>query len=147
MSPVLKASTKAVVMHFLQGMAVHSFNCWGYKICSFIEYVTRKQMDSLTFKAKSAPQWWTVYIRLFSIDPKCSHCPSRNSPNNTCGQGHVVSPVDSTAHNKPPTLILLAVAVKPLSNHGGRLKARPLDSRYDSAPSPKQALADLLRQN
>lgn len=60
------------------------------------------------------------------------------------------SKVYSSAHNKPPTLlqlILQAVAVKPLSNHGGRLKARPLDTRYGSVPSPKHTLADLLRQN
>lgn len=52
-----------------------------------------------------------------------------------------------TAYNKTPPLILQAVAIKPLLNQGGRLKTGPLDSRYGSVPSPKHALADLLRQN
>ena len=37
-------------------------SCLGYKTHSSIEYVTRKQMDSLTFKAKSTTRWWTVYL-------------------------------------------------------------------------------------
>lgn len=71
-----------------------------------------------------------------------------------CGQGHVVLVVQQglliCSQQKPPTflrLILQAVAVKPLSNHGGRLKAHPLDTRYGTVPFSKQALADLLGQN
>lgn len=49
-------------------------------------------MDSLTFKGNQLHSD-ELYIWLFSIDPECSHCPSGNSPNSMCEQGHVVSVV------------------------------------------------------
>ncbi len=65
-------------------------SCLGYKIYSYIEYVTRKQMDSLTFKG-NRPHSDELYNWLCSIDPGCSQCPSRNSPSNMYVQGHFVS--------------------------------------------------------
>jgi len=67
-------------------------NRWSYKIYSFIEYVTRKQMDFLTLKANQLYKE-ELYILLISSDPECSHCPSRNSCSIECGQGRVVSVV------------------------------------------------------
>lgn len=47
----------------------------GYKIYCYIEYVTRKQMDSLTFQANQ-PHFDELYI-CFGIDPFLPpYCPS-----------------------------------------------------------------------
>lgn len=64
-------------------------------------------------------------IWLFAIDPKRSHCPSWNTRSSMWGQGHVVS-VYSTAHNKPPTLIPQAAAVKPFLESWGEAQSSPI---------------------
>lgn len=113
-------------------------SCLGYKIHSYIEYMTRKQMDSLTFKANQLCSD-ELYIWLFSIDPGCSHCPSRNSPNSVCGQGHFLSVVLQG---------LLNCSQQTCSQHWfyklWRSNPCQIDSRYDNVPTAKQALADFL---
>lgn len=89
MSPSSKGFDKNCDDAFLAGHGCALSSCFCYKIYSYIEYVTRKQMGSLTFKANQ-PHSDELYI-WFSIDPLCPHCPSRNSPNIMCGQGHFVS--------------------------------------------------------
>lgn len=55
-------------MHFLQDMAVCCLKLLTKQRKPFIEYVTRKQMDTLTLKAN---QLYSnePYILLFSFDP------------------------------------------------------------------------------
>lgn len=150
MFPVLKASTKRVMMHFLQGTAVRSVkllrlqNLQFYWICDqktdgffALQSKINSTMMNCIFGCSASTQ--NVRIVLPEIVPTI--CVDKGM------LFHWHSKVYSTAHNKPPSLILQAVVVKPLSNYGSMLKARSLDSCYDSVPSPKQALADLLRQN
>lgn len=106
-------------------------SCLGYKTHSSIEYVTRKQMDSLTFKAKSTPRWWTVDLVVQHRPGTLALSFVKIVPTICVEKGILFQwhyKVYSTAHNKPPTLILQAVAIKALSNRGRRLKTRPLDS-------------------